>query len=156
LGQALTNGAVSAVVAGLVLGVIGGLGGAVIGTLFGLVAGGALAVPTIRRRHLVVDDEGLTAYRNAYRLRAGWDDIEGFEMVRFAAVVPLDSATLRASSIERRDGTPVSTRLRNRVVKVGGNRRIQLGVFVKDRSEGRFAELLAHHRPDLAPSTSVR
>jgi len=83
LGQAATNGAPSALVAGLILGVAAGPEGAVIGALIGVVAGGAIMVPRIRRRHLTVDDEGLAAYRNAYRLRAGWDDIEGFGMMRF-------------------------------------------------------------------------
>jgi hypothetical protein len=134
----------------LVLGVLAGPEGAVFGALVGIVGGGAIVVPKIRRRHLVVDDEGLTAYRNAYRLRAGWDDIQGFGMMRFGAVVPVETVILTASTIEGHDGTPVSARLRDKVAKVGADRRVQLGVFVKDRTEGPFAELLVLHRPDLA------
>src|SRR5262249_2605869 len=143
LGQAATNGPPGAVVLGLVLLGFAGPGAALVGAVVGFAAGAAMAVPSIRRRHLVVDDEGLTAYRRAYRLRARWDDLEGFESVRLVKVVPVETVRLRASAIEAQDGTPVAEGLRNKVVKAGADRRMQLGVYVRDRSEGPFAELLA-------------
>jgi hypothetical protein len=155
LGQAATNGALGAVVLGIVLLGWAGPEGALVGALVGFVGGAAIAVPSIRRRHLVVDDEGLIAHRKAYRVRARWGDLEGFGTMRFCKVVPVETVMLRASTIESHDGTPVADRLKDKVVKAGADRRVQLSVYVADRSEGPFAELLALHRPDLSDPRST-
>jgi hypothetical protein len=113
--------------------------------------GAMLAVPSIRRRHLVVDSSGLVAVRTSFQLRAGWDDIVRFDHSRFARVLPIVLLRLNDGAvITGLDGAPLDDRLLRRVRKAGADRGIQLSPYVQHLDEGAFADLLREHRPDLA------
>lgn len=149
--QASLNGVILGVPAALVGAIVGGAGLAV---LLGLIVFGvaaALATPSIRRRHLVVDSHAVAAVRTAFQLRAGWDDIVGFERTRFARVVPVVMLRLNGSAIMTGlSGEPLDDRLVARIRKSGADRGIQLSPYVRRLDEGAFADLLRQHRPDLA------
>lgn len=145
----LTNGLVGATPSLLLL--IVGVGAglvAIVGVVLALLAI-RRAVPSIRRRHLVVDGAGLVAVRNGYRLRAGWADVAGFDSARFALVFPVAVMNLHRSQIEGLDGGAVSDELRRKVEARGAGGRLQIGLYVEDIRQGRFGELLNAHRPDL-------
>jgi hypothetical protein len=115
--------------------------------------GAAVAVRGIRRRHLVVDDTGITARRNSYELRAAWDDLATFETGRFAFVVPITLLRLHRGTVVCQAGQTMTERRMTKIRKAGADRCIQISVYVEHHGAGRFGELLRQHRPDLAQHT---
>lgn len=149
--QASLNGLLLAVPAVVVGAIVGGVPLAVaLGVVvFGVAA--ALAVPSIRRRHLVADSYAVVAVRTGFQLRAGWEDIVGFERTRFARVIPVVMLRLNDRAIiTGLGGEPLDSRMLERVRNAGADRGIHLSPYVRRMHEGAFADLLRQRRPDLA------
>lgn len=136
-----------AIVGGSAAGGSGALGGCV---LAGVVAA-VVALPSIRRRHLVADESGLTVFRNGFLLRTGWADLAGFEARRFLGL-PVTMLRVDKAVIVDGDGAALTPSRLAKLTKSGADRMIQIGIYVPRVDEGPFGELLRQYRPDLVES----
>ena len=151
--QAVINGVVFGCVVAVLAAIVSGARGALVTGALGFAVGAAVAVPSIRRRHLVADTTGLVARRNGYVLRARWDDLLGFEHTRFAAVVPVTMLRLNDAVVVSDDAEAVDPRRMAKIRRSGADRRIQLSTYVRRPGIGGFGDLLHEYRPDLATHT---
>jgi hypothetical protein len=145
----LASNALMGFVLGLAIGLIAGQGASSVGAgVAGGLAATVVSSVSIRKRKLLIDDDGLLAQRNGYRLRFTWDDIEGFAQSRFLGR-PISMLRLRDSHLEGNDGAPLEAKMASRIDNKGANRAVQISVYVEDPKAGLFGEHLRLHRPDL-------
>ena len=111
-----------------------------------------LAVTPIRRRRLFVDDSGLVAVRNGYRLCATWDDVAGFHSGRFALMFPVTIMRLHRSRIERLDEGVVSEELRGKIEKHGAIEAFKSVSMWRIRRGGHLVTSCSPTAPDLSAS----
>jgi hypothetical protein len=103
---------------------------------FGALTAFALVASRVRRRSLTVDETGMTAQRDAYKVSVKWSDLVEVRRQKLGGLIPLDVMVFSGSELE-----PVDVRGKTRpsippkVYEIGADRRVQVGVYVRDWRE---------------------
>ncbi|MFD0732399.1 hypothetical protein [Planotetraspora mira] len=114
--------------------------GAVVGALLAFV----LVTFRVRRRSLTVHEDGMTAQRDAYRVSVKWADLVEVRRDKLGGLVPLDVMVFSRSELEPVDARgKVRRSVPPKVTEVGADRRIQVGVYLRDWRESPIGRAVA-------------